>query len=106
LDRADYIFEANFGIALLPPGSRRNGIETAFAKVLRDDLEGRVLDFDQRSAETAAALVAERRRAGHTVDFREVQIAGIALARRGTLATRNVRHFTGLSIPLINPWTA
>ncbi|MGO9454837.1 MAG: type II toxin-antitoxin system VapC family toxin [Candidatus Binataceae bacterium] len=100
------VFEARFGIALLPSGRRRQEIEKAFTKVLREDLEGRVLDFDEASAERAAMLAAERQRAGRSVDFRDTQIAGIALARQGTLATRNTQHFEGLSIPVINPWTA
>jgi toxin FitB len=98
------VFEARFGIALLSPGRRRREIEIAFGKVLREDLEGRVLDFDQASAERAAELAAERQRSGRPVDFRDTQIAGIALARRGTLATRNTRHFEDLSVPVINPW--
>jgi toxin FitB len=98
------VFEARFGIALLAPGQRRQNIEKAFTKVLVEDLEGRVLDFDQGSAERAAALAAERQRAGRRVDFRDTQIAGIALARNGTLATRNTKHFADLSVPVINPW--
>ena len=71
--------------------------------MLIEDLEGRVLDFDQGSAERAAALGAERQRA-RRVNFRDTQIAGIALARNGTLATRNTKHFADLSVPVINSW--
>jgi toxin FitB len=98
------LFEARFGIALLAPGRRRQEIERAFTKVLREDLEGRILDFDEASAEGAAALAAERQRTGRAVDFRDTQIAGIALARHGTLATRNTKHFEDLSVPVVNPW--
>ncbi|MGH7916097.1 MAG: type II toxin-antitoxin system VapC family toxin [Candidatus Binataceae bacterium] len=98
------VFEAHFGIALLPSSRRRQAIELAFSKLLTEDLEGRVLDFDAASAAHAAILAAERQRAGRPVDFRDTQIAGIALARRATLATRNVTHFEGLSVPVINPW--
>jgi hypothetical protein len=58
----------------------------------------------EASAERAAALAAERQRAGRPVDFRDTQIAGIALARHGTLATRNTKHFEDLSVSVINPW--
>jgi predicted nucleic acid-binding protein len=34
------------------------------------------------------------------------QIAGIAAARRATLATRNIRHFADLGVELIDPWSA
>jgi predicted nucleic acid-binding protein len=31
-------------------------------------------------------------------------IAGIAIARGATIATRNMRDFADLDIPVINPW--
>ena len=36
--------------------------------------------------------------------FRDTQIAGIALSRRATLATRNMRHFQDLRVPVVDPW--
>ncbi len=68
------------------------------------DLENRVLDFDSAAATEAAALTASRQRTGRPVDVRDTQIAGIALVRRATLATRNVRHFQDLSVTVIDPW--
>jgi hypothetical protein len=50
------------------------------------------------------ADAAERQKAGRPVDVRDTRIAGIALARNATLATRNVRHFRDLKIPVIDPW--
>lgn len=98
------LFETRLGLALLPKGRRRQLLELAFDRLLEDDLESRVLDFDSAAATEAAALAAARQRAGRTVDMRDTQIAGIALARRATLATRNVRHFQDLSVTVIDPW--
>ena len=100
------VFEARFGLALLPQGRRRRALEAAFARLLEDDLENRVLDFDAAAATSAASLAADRQRAGRLVDVRDTQIAGIALSRHATLATRNVRHFTDLNVPVVDPWTA
>jgi predicted nucleic acid-binding protein len=100
------LFEARFGLALLPKGRRRHGLEDAFARLLKDDLEDRVLDFDGAAATEAALLAAERQKRGQPVDMRDTQIAGIALARRATLATRNVRHFRNLKVPVVDPWQA
>lgn len=100
------LFEAYFGLALLPSGRRRQTLEAAFARLLNEDLEKRVLDFDSAAATEAASLAAARQKNGRQVDMRDTQIAGIALARRATLATRNVRHFTDLKILLVDPWTA
>jgi len=100
------LFEARLGLALLPAGRRRQTLEAAFARLLKEDLENRVLDFDSAAAADAALLAAERQKAGRPVDMRDTQIAGIALARRATLATRNVRHFGDLKIPIVDPWAA
>jgi toxin FitB len=100
------VFEARLGIALLPQGRRRRALEAALTRLLEDDLENRVLDFDMAAANSAASLAAERQRAGRPADMRDTQIAGIALARHATLATRNVRHFADLKVPVVDPWTA
>src|SRR5688572_20534371 len=98
------LFEARFGLALLPAGRRRRLLEAAFDKLLVEDLENRVLDFDSAAANQAAALAAERQATGRPVDMRDTQIAGIAVARRATIATRNVRHFEGLRVAVVDPW--
>ena len=100
------LFEARFELALLPKGRRRLAMEAAFESLLKDDLEDRVLDFDGAAAGEAAILAAERQKRGRPVDMRDTQIAGIALARRATLATRNVRHFRDLNVPVVDPWQA
>jgi toxin FitB len=98
------LFEALLGLALLPSGRRRQTLEAAFGRLLKEDLENRVLDFDSAAATEAASLAATRQKGGRPVDMRDTQIAGIALARRATLATRNVRHFSDLKISIVDPW--
>jgi predicted nucleic acid-binding protein len=98
------VFEARFGLALLPKGRRRSGLERAFDRVLTEDLSSRVLPLDEMAAATAAQLAADRQQAGRIVDLRDTLIAGIAQARRATIATRNTRHFAGLDVPVVDPW--
>jgi predicted nucleic acid-binding protein len=69
-----------------------------------EDLGNRVLDFDALAAATAAQLAADRQKAGRAVDLRDTLIAGIAVARRATIATRNTRHFDGFDVTGVNPW--
>jgi hypothetical protein len=76
----------------------------AFARLLKEDLENRVLDFDSAAATEAAPLAAAKNE--RPVDMRDTQIAGIVLAPRATLATRNVRHFRDLKISIVDPWVA
>lgn len=98
------VFESEFGLALLAKGRKRQALEQALAALLTDDLGGRVAAFDAAAARAAAQLAAQRRRAGRPVDMRDTQIAGIAIARRATIATRNTRHFEGLPTPVVDPW--
>lgn len=100
------LFEARLGLALLPKGRRQRLLESAFDRLLEEDLENRVLDFDGAAAAEAANLAASRQKVGRPVDMRDTQIAGIALVRRATLATRNVKHFQDLSVAVIDPWKA
>ncbi len=100
------VFEARFGIALLPQSGRRRTLEQSFTHLVEEDLENRILDFDGAAAAEAAALAATRQKAGRPVDFRDTQIAGIALSRHASIATRNVRHFQGLKINVVDPWKA
>ncbi len=98
------VFEIRLGLEILAAGKRRRQLEEAFAKALEKDFEGRVLPFDQSAAQAAGRIAAERRRAGRTLEIRDVQIAGIASVRKATLATRNTRHFEGCGLVLANPW--
>jgi hypothetical protein len=98
------VFETRFGLALLPKGRRRSALEGAFDRVLAEDLANRVLDVDSMAAAAAAELAADRQKTGRPVDLRDTLIAGIALARRATIATRSTQHFEGLDVPVVNPW--
>ena len=100
------VFEVHLGLELLAPGRRRRQLEGAFARALDEDFEGRILPFERDAARAAALLAARQQQAGRPIDFRDVQIAGIAAARRAALATRNTRHFADLGIALVDPWAA
>jgi predicted nucleic acid-binding protein len=100
------LFELQVGIELLPLGRRREALESALERVMNDVLESRVLDFDAPAAHAAASLTAQRRRTGRNIEIRDTQIAGIAIARQATLATRNVRDFDDIDARVVNPWKA
>ena len=98
------VYELRFGIELLAVGRRRQLLEEALTKALEEDFDGRVIPFDVAAADAAGRIGATRRQLGRTIEVRDVQIAGIAIAREAKLATRNIRHFEDLGIDLINPW--
>jgi predicted nucleic acid-binding protein len=99
------VYELRFGIELLASGRRRQLLEEALTKAMEEDFDGRVIPFGVEAAHAAGRIGAARRKLGRTIEVRDVQIAGIALARKAVIATRNVRHFEDLGIDLINPWS-
>lgn len=99
-------FELRVGIELLPVGRKRQQLEQEFSRFVHDDIEDRVLPLDARAAHEAAVLSARRRQRGRSIDARDTMIAGIVMSRRADFATRNVRHFADLDVPVIDPWAA
>ena len=100
------LMELRFGIASMPIGKRRQILSQGLENVLRDEIEGRIVSFDSAAAERAAELSALRRGRGKVVEFRDTMIAGIILATRATLATRNTKDFQDLVLQLVDPWMA
>jgi hypothetical protein len=100
------VLEVRFGIERLPTGARRTRLESAFRLAIDRLIEDRVIDFDVAAAEETAVLMAAREKAGRRGELRDSMIAGIAIARHATLATRNLRHFADLPVPVVDPWTA
>jgi toxin FitB len=99
------VLEVRFGLQIMTAGRRRTALNQAF-ELLLETIGHRVAGFDASAAGQASDLMASRHKRGHPGDLRDSMIAGIALAHRATLATRNTRHFDDLSIPVINPWSA
>lgn len=98
------VFEIRYGLQVLKPGKRRRFLESAFEQTLDTDFGARILDFDRTAAEASANISSQLHNAGRPIDIRDVQIAGIVAARRGTLATRNSKHFRNTGVKLVDPW--
>jgi hypothetical protein len=99
------VLEIQFGLQILAAGRRRSFLMEA-SDALFDKLGHRIAPFDPEAALHSAALMAKRKKEGRAVDLRDTMIAGIALARRSPLVTRNTPHFADTGIALINPWSA
>ena len=100
------IFEIRYGMELLPRSRRRASLESEFERLIEDDIQGRIVPFDAQAATVAAGLMAQRQRTGRSGDLRDAMIACIVIASHATLATRNMRHFDDLSVPVVDPWAA
>jgi predicted nucleic acid-binding protein len=98
------VMEIHFGLNTMPASRKRSALAKALATLLDEKIQGRIASFDAAAAEQAAELMASRKAKGRPVELRDTMIAGIALASRATLATRNTSHFEDLSVPVIDPW--
>jgi predicted nucleic acid-binding protein len=99
------VLEVRFGLQLLPSGKRRSLLMSGFDALL-ERIGGRVAAFDADAAEQAADLMASRHAKGRPRELRDTMIAGIAMARHATLATRNTTHFDDIPVPITDPWKA
>lgn len=97
------VAEIRFGILILPAGKRRENIHAALASTVQL-FNGRILSFDQSSAERYAELAAAAREAGRGFPTPDGYIAAIAASRGFTVATRDVAPFEAGGVAVINPW--
>ena len=93
------------GIAVLPKGRRRDGLEMAALAMFREDFAGRVLPFDTEAAIVYADIFAARRSAGRPAATADLMIASIARVRGASMVTRDTAGFAGCGLTLIDPWT-
>jgi hypothetical protein len=98
------IMEIRFGLQTMPKGRRQDGLVRSFDLMLKSMIEGRIASFDTEAGTHAAELMAQRKQRGRPAEVRDTMIAGIVLANRATLATRNVQQFEDLPLTVINPW--
>ena len=99
------VSELLFSIARLPAGARKRQLAETFAAMLEQDFAGRILPFDLEAAVIYAELAAGCEAKGRPVEMADAQIAAICLAQGAKLATRNLKHFGGLGMVLVNPWS-
>ena len=85
------------------PGRRQLGLRHSFDALL-NKMEDRVALFDQVAAYKAADLMASRQKKGSPRNLRDTMIAGIVLAHKASVATRNVAHFSDIDATVVDPW--
>jgi hypothetical protein len=99
------VAEVLYGIERLADGRRKELLKRTAEDVFAAFAD-QLLAFDASAAAEYARLVIIRERAGAPIDGFDAQIAAICRVHRATLATRNVRHFHGTGITVIDPWHA
>jgi len=97
------VYEISSGIQRLPAGKKREFLEDWLAEILASDCD--VLPFNLDAALSCAALEAEARRLGRTIELRDLLILATARSQDIGVATRNISHFRGFGIPVYDPFS-
>lgn len=100
------VYEVRSGLLAMPAGKKQALRVIAFDRLLNEKIQGRIAAFDQSAAQMAAELDAAGQKMGRPRDTRDTMIAGIVLASRATLATRNAKHFEDIVKSVVNPWAS
>lgn len=95
--------EVLFGIRRLPYGSRRTRLAVWYRDALDPFYAERALPVDRVVADVWAGIRAQQK---NTIPSIDGLIAATALSHGLTVVTRNVRHFSALNVPVLNPWLA
>ncbi len=96
--------EIRKGVAGLAQGTRRTRLETWLEIELHARFSGRILSIDSAVSDRWGLLAADTKRKGRTLSTVDALLAATALEHNLTIVTRNVADFTGLSLPVLNPW--
>lgn len=100
------VAELRAGLALLPAGKRRTGLQESLVTRVLPLFSGRVLPFDLGCTKAYAELMAKARASGLAIASADGYIAAIAVANSLTVATRDTGPFEAAGAAVINPWQA
>ncbi len=96
--------ELRFGIAVMPDGKRKSGLQRRLEEEVIPLFEGRVLTFDDRASRAYAEVRARARAAGKAIGTADAYIAAVAVAHGFVVATRDTSPFEAAGCEFINPW--
>ena len=101
---ATALSELLIGIALLPAGKRKRGMELAMQSLQTRLFAGRFLSFNREAAIAFALLGSRAAAKGYSISMADCQIAAIAAVHGFAVATRDTAPFLAAGVPIINPW--
>lgn len=97
------VAELRAGLALLPAGKRRAGLQESLQMQVLRLFSGRVLPFDLGCTQACAAMTAKARTSGLAIAVADGYIAAIAVANGLAVATRDTGPFEAVGATVINP---
>jgi hypothetical protein len=101
---ATVLSEVLIGIALLPAGKRKHGMEQGIRALQTRLFEDRFLSFDREAAIAFALLGSRAAAKGCSISVADCQIAAIAAVHGFAVAARDTTPFLAAGVPVIDPW--
>lgn len=99
------VAELRAGVALLPGGKRRAGLNDSLERRVLPLFVGRIVPFDLACTNAYAGLMAKTRAAGVAIATADGYIAASAAANGFAVATRDTVPFQAAGVTVINPWS-
>jgi predicted nucleic acid-binding protein len=97
--------ELRHGIERLPPGARRDRLDTWLTEEVPLRFEERLLDVDAETANMWGRVMARGQAVGRPPGAMDAFIAAVTLRHDMMLVTRNVSDFEALSLRYLDPWS-
>jgi predicted nucleic acid-binding protein len=98
--------EIRKGVASLSQSKRRAQLEIWLEIELRSRFSGRILGIEAAVADRWGLLAAEAKRKGRPLSAIDGLLAATAIHHNLTIVSRNISDFTGMQVPILNPWEA
>ena len=98
--------EIQVGIADLPDSPRKRELSLWLDQRIRPFFGPRVVEADEQVWVSMLKLVSTARAVGRTLATADAIFAAIADRYDLVLVTRNVKHFSGTGIRILDPWQA
>ncbi|MGI8508940.1 MAG: PIN domain-containing protein, partial [Gemmatimonadaceae bacterium] len=89
---------------LLPQGRRRDRLADWLGRDVVAQFQQRILDVDYNVAQAWGTLSARARAGKRRLSTVDGLLLATAMVHGLAVVTRNVRHFSGYDVHVINPW--
>ena len=96
--------EVRKGVAALPQGKRRTGLEAWLEVDLRVRFQGRILPIDAATADRWGFIAIQAKRHGKALAVIDGLLAATALYHDLTIVSRNSSDFQFTQVRIVNPW--
>lgn len=98
--------ELSRGVEAMATGKKQRNLREWLLADLIPRFDDRILPVDAPTSLLWGAMLVRSQQAGRDIGAIDALLAATAERHDLTLATRNIKDFAGLELPLVNPWIA